>query len=97
MLTKPLVFSGQQLEINYRTGAAGSVRVEVQDVDGLALPGYGLDDCTQIIGDEISRIVTWTDGADVAALAGREVRLRWVLRDADLFSLRFVSTASVGD
>ncbi|MBT4611907.1 MAG: hypothetical protein HOC05_17830 [Gemmatimonadetes bacterium] len=89
MLTKPLVFSGQQLEINYRTGAAGSVRVEIQDVDGKVLPGYGLDDCTQIVGDEISRIVTWTHGADVGVLARRPVRLRWVLRDADLFSIRF--------
>jgi hypothetical protein len=91
MLTKPIVFSGQQLEINYRTGAAGSLRVEWQDAAGTAIPGYGLDDCAEIVGDEVARIISWGDRADVEALVGRPVRLRWVLRDADLFSLRFVT------
>lgn len=89
MLTRPLIFRGSQLEINYRTGAAGSVRVEIQDETGAPLPGRSLADCQEIIGDEIERVVTWREGSDLSALAGRAVRLRFVLRDADLFSLRF--------
>jgi hypothetical protein len=89
LLTKPLTFSGSDLEINYRTGAAGSVRVEIQDVHGTPLPGYTLGACEEVIGDEIARVVTWQDGATVSALAGRPVQLRFELKDADLFALRF--------
>ncbi len=33
--------------------------------------------------------VTWKHGADVSRLAGRPVRLRMVMKDADLYSFRF--------
>ena len=32
--TRPIVFDGGELELNYSTSAAGSVRVEVQDAEG---------------------------------------------------------------
>ena len=89
MVTRPFTFAGSALEINYRTGAPGFVRVEVQDATGTPIPGYALDDCPEIIGDEIERTVAWTQGADVSRLAGRPVRLRFAMKDADLFALRF--------
>jgi len=90
MLTQPLTFAGSQLEINYSTSAAGSLRVEVQDAKGKPIPGYTLRDAPKIVGDEIQRIVAWKKtGTDVAPLAGQPVRLRFVMRDADLYSLRF--------
>jgi hypothetical protein len=89
MVTKPLTFTGGELEINYRTGAAGSVRIEIQDPDGMPLAGFTAADCPEIIGDEIERVVAWKAGSDVASLAGKPVRLRFILADADLFSFRF--------
>jgi hypothetical protein len=89
MVTKPLTFTGKALEINYRTSAAGSVRVEIRDADGKPLAGFAAADCPEIIGDEIERVVAWQAGPDVGSLAGRPVRLRFVLADADLFSFRF--------
>jgi len=89
MLTRPMSFSGRELEINYRTSAAGCVRVEVQDAAGAAIRGYALDDCPEIIGDEVERVVAWKQGSDLSGLIGRAVRLRFVMKDADLFSLRF--------
>jgi hypothetical protein len=91
LLTRPLRFTGKELEINYRTSAAGSLRVEIQDADGKPLPGFAASDCLEIIGDEIGRIVCWKSGASVAALAGQPVRLRFVLRDADLYAIQFKS------
>jgi hypothetical protein len=88
-ITKVMTFTGSQLELNYRTSAAGSVRVEIQDGDGTPIPGYGIDDCIEIIGDEVERVVVWAHGSSVADLAGRSVRLRLHLKDADLFSFRF--------
>jgi hypothetical protein len=89
LLTRPLIFSGNELEINYRTGAPGFVRVEIQDAAGDPIPGYTLDACPEIIGDEIERVVAWKPSADVGHLAGRPVRLRFVMKDADLYSFRF--------
>jgi hypothetical protein len=89
MLTKPLRFSGKELVINFATSAAGSVWVELQDADGKAISGYAREDCDEIIGDEIERVVKWKGNADLSALAGQPVRLRFVMKDADLYSLRF--------
>jgi len=88
-LTKPIVFQGKRLEINFSTSAAGSVRVEIQDAGGQPMPGFALADSAEIFGDELARVVTWKGGSDVSKLAGRPIRLRFVLKDADLYALQF--------
>ena len=89
MVTKPLRFSGRTLVVNYATSAAGSLRVELQDENGEPLPGFGLGDCQEVIGDEIERVVSWKGGEDLSALRGKTVRVRFVMKDADLYSIRF--------
>jgi len=89
MVTKPFRFTGDELEINYSSSAVGSLRFELQDEAGNVLPGYSLEDSREIIGDQISRVVTWSGGKDVSTLAGKTIRMRIVLHDADLFSFRF--------
>jgi hypothetical protein len=89
MVTRLFTFSGRELVLNYSTSAAGSIRVEIQGPSGKLIPGYGLEDSTEIIGDEIERVVAWKKGADVSSLAGQPVRLRFAMKDADLYSLRF--------
>lgn len=91
LLTHPFTFEGSELELNYRTSAAGSIRVGILDAEGKSIPGYTLDDSSEIIGDEIARVVAWKQGADVRRLAGQPVRLRFVMKDADLFALRFLN------
>jgi hypothetical protein len=89
LLTKPFTFSGSKLEINFVTSAAGGLRVEVQDESGKPIPGYSLAESPETIGDEIGRIVSWKSGTDISKLAGKAARLRFVMRDSDLYSLRF--------
>ncbi len=89
VLTKPLTFSGNRVALNFSTSAGGRVRVEIQDESGQPIPGYTLDECSEIFGDSIERIVTWKQGNDVARLVGTPVRLRFVLEDADLFAFGF--------
>jgi hypothetical protein len=89
LVTRPLVFAGRELVLNVSTSAAGSVRVELQDAGGAALPGFSLADCPEVFGDSLERPVLWKSGTDVSALAGRPIRLRLELRDADLYSIRF--------
>ena len=90
MTTKPLRFSGNRLAINFATSAAGSLRVEIQDAKGNPIPGFTLEDCPEIIGDQIERTVSWKQGPDLSALAGKPVRLRFVLKDADLYAFQFL-------
>jgi len=89
MITHPLVFRGTRLRLNVGTGAAGSVRVEVQDAAGAPLPGLALGNCREIAGDDVARAVRWADDAALGRHAGRPVRLRFVMRDADVYALRF--------
>jgi len=53
------------------------------------LPGFGIEDCDELFGDTLDRSVTWKGRNDVSALIGQPVRIRFVLRDADLFAFQF--------
>ena len=90
LLTKPFIFSGSFLRLNVRTSAAGSIQVEIQDENGHSLPGFALNDMAPWYGDALDVPVAWKHGGDLSNLAGRPVRLRFLLKDADLFALQFV-------
>jgi hypothetical protein len=88
-VTRPITFAGHQLVLNFSTGASGSVRVEIQDANGLPGPGYGLADASELIGDDIERVVPWKSGSDLSQFLGHPIKLRFVMKDADLYSIRF--------
>ena len=90
LVTRPVKFSGSKLELNFATSAVGSILVEIQDASGKPIPGYSLADCEEVFGDSTSRTVQWKkQGTDVSSIAGQTVKLRFVLKDADLYSLKF--------
>lgn len=89
MLTKPITFEGSKLIINYATSAAGSIKVEITDVEGKAIPNFALENCLEIYGDEVEKIVQWRNDPDLKRLEGIPIRLRFVFKDADLYSIRF--------
>lgn len=95
-VTRAVLFGGSQLRLNYSTSAVGSVQVEVQDERGKPLDGLALADMEPLFGDELDRAISWKNGSDLSAIAGRPVRLRFVLRDADVFSLRTVLAQEAG-
>ena len=78
-----------QLIINYSTSAAGSIRCAILDETGAPLPGYAQDDSDDIFGDHVERAVTWRGDSELKGLVGKPVRLRFVMKDADLYSIRF--------
>ncbi|MFC1526111.1 hypothetical protein ACFL6X_04785 [Candidatus Latescibacterota bacterium] len=88
LVTQPMIVGGRELELNYSTSAAGSICVEIQRPSGAPVDGLSADACGEIFGDEIEGTVAW-EGADLGALIGQPVRLRFVLRDADLYAFRF--------
>jgi hypothetical protein len=89
LLTRPFTFSGDDLYFNYSTSAAGLLRAELRDEENKPLTGFRLRDCEPLVGDHIERAVRWKGGRSVGELAGKRVRLRCVLEDGDLYSLRF--------
>ena len=75
---------------------AGSISIimaagfrEPVDLSG-RVPGYTLDDCHGICGDEIEHTVRWKGGEDVSSLASRPIRLHFEMTHAKLYSFRFV-------
>lgn len=89
LITRPFTFEGTQLSLNVATSAAGTVKVELQTPEGRPLEGFEADNCEEIWGDDIDRTVVWKDAPDLGALAGRPVRMRVELHDADLYSFKF--------
>lgn len=93
MVTRPFVFSGEALELNYATSAIGTVRCEICDQHGEALPGLSLEDSEVLYGNEIAHDVVWFGGHSPGDYAGQTVRLRVRLHDADLYAFRFHAQA----
>ena len=89
VLTKPLIFSGDKLMLNYATSAPGYIRVEILDADRNVIEGYGLKDSIESIGNFIERPASWKNGVDVGKLAGKTIHLRFTMKDANLYSIRF--------
>lgn len=98
LITKPLTFTKcdgpTKLSINFATSAVGSLKCELQDETGKPIPGYSLEECDEIYGDSVDRPITWSGGDDLSSLAGKPVRLRFVMQDADLYALEFRPAAA---
>jgi len=89
VITKPLSWQGRSLEVNCAVDKDGSLKVELQDSVGKALPGYSLEDSDSFAGDNTAVKVSWNGKRDLSALAGQNLRVRFVLSNGDLYSMRF--------
>jgi len=89
LYTKPLVFEGDQLSLNFQTGIQGQLQLELLNLEGKPLPGFSLADCTPIMGNHLEKHVQWKHGTSVTRLMGRPVRLHFVMRQCDLYSFQF--------
>ncbi len=84
--TKPVIFEGNTLHLNFSTSAFGFIYVSVLDEDGKPLsPGESVE----VFGDNIDRRVVFAKDFDLGAYAGKPVRLAFRMRDAKLFSMKF--------
>lgn len=89
MITKAFRFTGDKLLLNFSTSAAGFIKIEILDHEGNPLEGFELKNASEIIGNEIEKVVIWSGDPDLKKLNGVPVRLRFVMKDADLYSIRF--------
>jgi len=87
--TKPIRFKGDELFLNFSTSAAGFIKVEILDMEGNPIKGFELEKAKELIGNEIEKAVSWQGDPDLSKLMDQAVRIRFVMKDADLYSMRF--------
>ena len=85
LTTRKLRFSGKYLFVNADC-REGSLKVEVLDEDGKVIKGYGASDCNAVRTDGTIIRVSWKNRASLKKLAGRPVRLRFLLENGALYS-----------
>jgi hypothetical protein len=95
VVTKPLTFDGDELRVNYDTSAAGELEVEILDAAGEPIPGYTRADLkARLWGNQTEQRVEWKEpGSNVRPLAGKPVRLKFYLREADIYAVQFRKAA----
>ena len=81
VLTHPCCLPGDSLSLNFSTSAQGFVRLEICDESGVPMPGF---DSGFLFGDSLRRPVRFAQPLSALTQA---VRLKFTLRDADLYSL----------
>ena len=86
LTTKPLLFEGGALHLNFSTSAFGYLYVSLTDECGNELSD---GESVEVFGDSIDRRVVFPDAFRLSDFAGRPVRLRFRMRDAKLYSMKF--------
>lgn len=89
IVTKPLRFSGELLQVNANTGAGGSIRIEVLNAKGEVIPGFDRENSDWIVGNSVRHTATWNGMSNLKALEGQIVRLRFLLQDCELYAFNF--------
>ena len=91
LLTPPLTFDGDRLELNIDMAAMGEARVELRDREGRPIDGFGAADCDRLTCNDVAARVRWRGSEDLGALRGRPVRLHVRMRSAKLYAFQFAS------
>ena len=87
--TQPATFEGSRLLINSWGLTGGRVSIEIADEQGKPFPGYALESCDGLAGDQLWSAMTWRGNSDVSGLRGKLIRLRFRLHRVRLYAFRF--------
>lgn len=88
-MTPPITFTGERLVLNLNASAMGVCLVGILDENGEPIEGFGADYCDPLRGNSLAQTVTWGGKSDLSALAGKPVRLHFMMRAAKLFAFQF--------
>lgn len=86
LVTRREVFGVPKITINAKTGQGGYVVAEILDRDNNPIPGFTRSDCVPFTGDATRHILTWRTEALPASHAVQEKKLRYYLKNAELYS-----------
>ena len=85
LVTRPVTFQGTHFFVN-AAATQGEVRAEVLDENGHPIPPFTAQNCAPITVDKTLQAVQWEGAKDLSTLRGRPVRIRFVLKNASLYS-----------
>jgi len=80
-VTKPMTL-GDSLSINFKTSALGDIRIIILDEHGEPIDGY---DSGYLFGNSTNRPVAFAK--PLSELAGKPVKLKFIMKDADIYSI----------
>jgi len=75
--------------VGVRACGGGSVRVEIQEANGRQVKGFTTEESAPLCCNSVRARAAWAGGNGMGRLAGRPVRLRFVMRDCRLYAFRF--------
>jgi len=89
VVTRPLTIADQTtLLLNAVTNPGGAILVELLDPDGNPIAGFTREDAHPFYDSAVFYPVRWMEHADLSALGGQTVQIRFILRRAKLFAFR---------
>jgi len=101
LTTKPFVWPGGRLQVNYRVlggnlwsysgrdGSDGWLRIELLDEDGKVIPGRSREKSDPLYREDVAAEPTWSgEPQDLSRLVGKKIALRCLLRSAEIYSFR---------
>lgn len=98
LLTEQLLFDGSYLFVNADLHSKGAfLSVEVLDESGDPIPGYSKKECAKLQETDATKLqVVWKDHPELSSLSGRKVRLKFYLKEGDLYAF-WISPWSTGE
>lgn len=94
LITKKIIFNGNYLFVN--ADVEKSLKVELLDSAGNVIKGYSKEECISFQGDSTKQIITWENKENVSSLAGKPVRIKFLIDDGHLYSF-WVSPWDTGE
>ena len=88
IVTEPFDWDGSRLFLN-AVADEGVITVEVLEVDGRPLLGYGGQDATGVRVDSVRKPVVWRERSLMPNPAKGQIRLRFNITNAQLYSYWF--------
>ena len=82
LTTKPFIFEGDELFINFSTSAIGYMYIKIKDENGNEINSF------ELFGDKINRQVGFKDGSP-SQFKGKPVVMEIKMSDADIYSFIF--------
>ena len=86
LISRREVFRTPKVTINAKTDADGYVAAELLDRNNNVIPGFSREDCIPFKGDSIRHDLTWKTNAFPADLVDADKKIRFFLKNADLYS-----------
>lgn len=85
LYTKPIIFDGSTLHLNFETSAYGYIYVSILDENDNEISN---GESVEVFGNTIDRRVVF-DNCDISSYKGKPIKLLFRMRDAKIYSLKF--------